>query len=120
MSSKIVSDLTAEMRAMSAPEVIARAIDFFGFEKIALASSFGIEDQAITHIAWSHNRSARVFTLDTGRLFQETYDVMQETKEKYSMTIEECFPDAGDVASMVEAKGPNLFLFERGEQAIVL
>lgn len=109
MSPKIAGDLAAEMLAMSAPEVIAHAIDYFGFGKIGLASSFSIEDQAITHMAWTHNRQARVFTLDTGRIFQETYDVMQDTKEKYSMTIEECVPDAGDVASMVEEKGPNLF-----------
>jgi phosphoadenosine phosphosulfate reductase len=89
--------------------VISWAITEFGVDRVALASSFSIEDQAITHMAWSHDRKARVFTLDTGRIFQETYDVMQETKEKYSMTIEECVPDAGDVASTVEEKGPNLF-----------
>jgi phosphoadenosine phosphosulfate reductase len=109
LSSKIVNELAAAVGDMSAPDVIARAIDYFGFERIALASSFSIEDQAIVHMAWSHNPKARVFTLDTGRNFQETYDVMQQTKDQYSLIIEECFPDAADVAAMVAEKGPNLF-----------
>ncbi len=94
---------------MSATDVVANVIDYFGPEKIILATSFSIEDQALTHMVWSHNPKARVFTLDTGRMFQETYDVMQQTRDIYSITIEECVPDAGDVASMVEKKGPNLF-----------
>jgi phosphoadenosine phosphosulfate reductase len=94
---------------MDAPLVVAHAIDFFGVEKIICATSFSIEDQTITRMARLHHPKARVFTLDTGRIFQETYDVMQQTKDEYSMTIEECFPDAADVAAMVEEKGPNLF-----------
>lgn len=104
-----VSEITASLQGLSAPDKVAKAIDYFGFAKIALATSFSIEDQAITHMAWMHNPKARVFTLDTGRVFQETYDVMQQTKEAYSITIEECVPEAAEVASMVEEKGPNLF-----------
>jgi phosphoadenosine phosphosulfate reductase len=93
----------------SAPDIINLAIAEFGVDRVALATSFSIEDQVITHMAWAHNAKARVFTLDTGRVFQETYDVMQQTKDDYSMTIEECVPEAADVARMVEEKGPNLF-----------
>ncbi|MEW6534512.1 MAG: phosphoadenylyl-sulfate reductase [Candidatus Auribacterota bacterium] len=77
--------------------------------KIALASSFGAEDQALTHLLWSLDHSIRVFTLDTGRLNQETYDVMQETRIKYNIPIEITFPDSQAVTEMVNKHGPNLF-----------
>ena len=90
-------------------EILRWALDEFGPDKITLASSFSIEDQVLTHIMAGIDRDSRVFTLDTGRLFQETYNVMQSTVEKYGIRYEVCFPDAGDVADMVAEKGPNLF-----------
>jgi len=69
--------------------------------KIALASSFGAEDQVLTHILWKLDPAVRVFTLDTGRLNQETYDVMQETREKYDLGIEITFPESKAVTEMV-------------------
>jgi phosphoadenosine phosphosulfate reductase len=105
----MINELRDSLRGKNAHEIIARAIDRFGYEKILVATSFSIEDQAITHMAWSHNPKARIFTLDTGRLFQETYNVMQQTMEGYKITIEECVPDAVAVALMVEENGPNLF-----------
>jgi len=90
-------------------EILSWALSEFGPEKLALASSFSIEDQVLTHIMAGINRASRIFTLDTGRLFQETYDVMQRTMEKYGVQFEVAFPDAGDVADMVSEKGPNLF-----------
>lgn len=77
--------------------------------RIALASSFGAEDVALIDMLVKINSKARVFSLDTGRLPQETYDVMHEIQRKYAITIEVMFPDATRVESMVRAKGMNLF-----------
>ncbi|MFW5769056.1 MAG: phosphoadenylyl-sulfate reductase, partial [Spirochaetota bacterium] len=52
-----------------------------------------------------------VFTLDTGRLFQETYDLIEETARKYGLEIEVLFPDRSEIESMVKEHGPNLFYY---------
>ena len=77
--------------------------------KVAKASSFGAEDAVIMDIMLKINRDFRFFTLDTGRLPQETYDIMDVVRKKYDITIEVLFPDAKEVEEMVREKGLNLF-----------
>ena len=55
------------------------------------------------------NPGGKVFTLDTGRLPQETYEVMEEIRKKYPITLEYYFPDKEDVEKMLREHGPNLF-----------
>lgn len=92
----------------SAPEIIRWAIECFG-DRVALASSFGAEDVAIIHMMVQVTRKPRIFTLDTGRLNQETYDVMDKIREQYGVAIEVMFPKAEAVEQMVRGKGLNLF-----------
>ena len=77
--------------------------------RVAKASSFGAEDSVIIDMMVKINPKARFFTLDTGRLNQETYDVMDELSKKYNITFEVMFPDAQEVEEMVRTKGINLF-----------
>jgi phosphoadenosine phosphosulfate reductase len=77
--------------------------------KIALSSSLGIEDQALTHIVCNIDKSTKIFTLDTGRLFPETYDLIHRTNHKYGIKMGIYFPEAGHVEEMVNTKGINLF-----------
>jgi phosphoadenosine phosphosulfate reductase len=77
--------------------------------KIIFSTSFGLEDQAITHMIFSGNIPIRIFTLDTGRIFPETYSVWNSTREKYGKPIETFSPDTNAVQKMVSAKGPNSF-----------
>ena len=77
--------------------------------KVAKASSFGAEDAVIMDIMLKINPSFRFFTLDTGRLPQETYDIMDVVRKKYDITIEVLFPDTKEVEDMVREKGLNLF-----------
>jgi len=77
--------------------------------KLAKASSFGAEDAVIIDMMFNINPQSRLFTLDTGRLPQETYDVMDEVRKRYSTKIEVLFPDAKEVEEMVNEKGMNLF-----------
>jgi phosphoadenosine phosphosulfate reductase len=74
-----------------------------------LASSFGAEDQVLTQMLLRIDPSARIFTLDTGRNFQETYDTMQASVERYGVQYEVCAPEASDIAELVKIGGPNLF-----------
>ena len=74
-----------------------------------LSSSMGAEDQLLTHIIATEKISIPVFTLDTGRLYPETYSLMERTREKYGMNIAVYFPEASQVEAMVNSKGVNLF-----------
>jgi len=78
-------------------------------EKIVFSTSFGLEDQAITHLIFSNNLPIKVFTLDTGRLFTETYYVWNRTMEIYEQPIVAYYPQPDALQQMVTNKGPNSF-----------
>ena len=90
-----------------AERVIEWAMKTFG-EKVALASSFQAEDMVILHMASRIGR-IRVFTLDTGRLPQETYELMDKVRELYGVEVEVYFPDTARLEAMVKKYGVNLF-----------
>jgi len=92
----------------SAEELISSFLSEYN-GKIALSSSLGIEDQALTHMICNIDKSVKIFTLDTGRLFPETYDLIHRTNHKYGIKMSVYFPDAGHVEEMVNTKGINLF-----------
>ncbi len=77
--------------------------------RIGLASSLSIEDQMLTDILLKTNPMARIFTLDTGRLFPETYSLIDRTNMKYGCKLEVFFPESTEVEEMVRTKGINLF-----------
>jgi phosphoadenosine phosphosulfate reductase len=77
--------------------------------RIALSSSLGIEDQVLTHMVCDIDKTTKIFTLDTGRLFSETYDLIHRTNHKYGIKLSVYFPDAEHVEEMVNTKGINLF-----------
>ena len=86
--------------------------------KIAMASSFGAEDVVVIDMIMKINPKARIFTLDTGRLNQETYDVMDEIRKKYNMNIEVMFPDQNETEQMVRVNGMNLFYDSIGNRKL--
>ncbi len=77
--------------------------------RVAKAASFGAEDAVIMDMMVRINPDFRFFTLDTGRLPQETYDIMDTVRKKYNIRVEVLFPDAREVEEMVNSKGINLF-----------
>jgi len=81
--------------------------------KIVLASALGPEAQILTHLIARSRIDIPVFTIDTGRLFNETHDLIHRTNQTYHMKIKVFSPDALDVEDMVNAHGPNLFLENR-------
>ena len=78
-------------------------------DKIAPASSMGAEDQVVTDMLCRLTDRPRVFTLDTGRLPQETYDVIEATHNRYGLRIEMISPAAADLEALVNECGPNCF-----------
>ncbi len=82
---------------------------FYGSRDVVLASSLGAEDQVLTDMVSKIADSPRVIVLDTGRLNQETYDVLDISRKRYGIRYEIYFPDAKKVEDMVRQKGVNLF-----------
>ncbi len=103
-----IEKLANDFDNKTAEEVLEWAFDTFG-TKIALASSFGAEDVVIIDMMANIDKNkTKVFTLDTGRLNQETYDVMDAIRLRYGIPIEVYFPDQKEVEDMVRASGMNL------------
>ncbi len=108
MKEQEINELNNRFINASPQEVIQFFITKYG-ERIALASSFGAEDQVLTDMIAKIDKSIPIFTLDTGRLFPETYDLIQRTRTFYKMPVNIYFPDAGQVEKMVNEKGIDLF-----------
>jgi phosphoadenosine phosphosulfate reductase len=105
---KEVQDLEKRMRNKSAEEILQWAIEEYG-DRVALASSFGAEDVTIIDMMSKiDTEKTRVFTLDTGRLNQETYDVMDEIKKKYGIFVDVYCPDQRELESMLKVHRMNL------------
>lgn len=77
--------------------------------RIAFSTSFGEEDQVVSDFIFKNDLPIKVFTLDTGRLFKETYDVFYKTTLKYKKNIETFFPKTESVQELMTTKGPHSF-----------
>jgi phosphoadenosine phosphosulfate reductase len=78
-------------------------------EQVVFSTSLGQEDQVINAFIGKNNLPVKIFTLDTGRLFNESYELLEKTSLRYKTPIQVCFPDASDVQQYVNEKGINAF-----------
>ncbi len=105
---KRVEELNKRLEGSSPEEVLKYFIkEYKG--RIAQGSSLGAEDQVLTDMICGIDNKTKIFSLDTGRLFQETYDLVEKTNKKYNINIDVYFPDWKKVEKMVREKGINLF-----------
>ena len=91
---------------------VEEVLDYFLSEfkgRIALSSSLGAEDQVLTDMVVRIDPEVKIFTLDTGRMFPENYELIDKTNKAYDLNMEICFPDYVEVEEMVNKKGINLF-----------
>lgn len=77
--------------------------------QVTFSTSFSYEDQVITHELLSNQLPVKIFTLDTGRLFAETYSVWSSTNAKYNTAVKAYYPQAEPLQAFIEANGPNAF-----------
>ena len=77
--------------------------------EIVFSTSFGLEDQAVSHLILANQIPISIFTLDTGRLFNETYSVWESTNERYHTYIQPYYPKANDIEEYVHKNGPLSF-----------
>jgi len=108
MVNKTIENLKAELQGKSPGEVVDICFNKYN-NKLCYATSLGAEDQVLTEIISKTAPDLNIFTLDTGRLFAETYDLLDRTNKKYKLKIEVFFPDYNEVEEMVNNKGINLF-----------
>ena len=101
-------DNLSRFEAAEASDILSWAIDTFG-DSFAIATSFQKEGMAILDLASRISAGVRVFTLDTGRLPDETYRMMETVRQRYGVAVEIVFPDRDEVEELVAIHGPNLF-----------
>lgn len=99
-----LKDLAISLDGEDAEAVIRWALERF-HPRIALATSLQAEEMVILDIAWKTNPGVRVFTLDTGRLHEETYMVMEQIREKYGISVESYFPQRQAVEALERERG---------------
>lgn len=104
----LIERLNKDLRNKSVKDVLKYVLTEFKSD-ICFASSLGAEDQVITEMIASIDKTTDIFTLDTGRLFQETYDLYDQTRSRYKIDIRIIFPDKEKVQKMVKENGINLF-----------
>lgn len=108
MERSLIDKLNLMFADNTPADIIAHFRDNYGY-KLTFSTSFGAEDQVITQIIALTGTDAEIFTLDTGRLFPETYEVMERTISRYRIDIKTYFPDSEKVEKMVNEHGINLF-----------
>jgi phosphoadenosine phosphosulfate reductase len=108
-----LKELRDQLSGRSIEESLEKLVSLFS-GSIIFTTSFGIEDQVITHKIFNNNLDIKVVTLDTGRLFPETYEVFSQTVIKYNKKISVYFPEYEAIEKMVTEKGPLSF-FESKE-----
>jgi phosphoadenosine phosphosulfate reductase len=108
LNDEIASQLDHETGGLSIPDTLRYLSTRFQGE-IAFSTSFSHEDQVITDMIFTADLPILVFTLDTGRHFEETYKLMNQTLAKYMKKIKVCFPDKDQVEKLMTQKGPFSF-----------
>ena len=105
----IPNNFETSLGALSLPERMQQIATLFTGKKIVFSTSFGQEDQAITHAIASQKLAIEIFTLDTGRQFQESYELIDLTVKKLGFDLKTYFPQTAAVEKLVETKGFNSF-----------
>jgi len=108
MKPQDIAGLRYSIKDKTPQETIAWFLSKFK-SKIAFSNSMGAEDQVITDMICKIDKTASIFTLDTGRTFPETFDLIDRTNKRYGINIKVYFPQAKLVEEMVNKKGVNLF-----------
>ncbi|MEP6712235.1 MAG: phosphoadenylyl-sulfate reductase [Ferruginibacter sp.] len=103
-----VTDIIYQISGLNTADALSFIAKHFPGQ-VTFSSSFSFEDQVITHDILSNKLPISIFTLDTGRLFAETYSVWSSTNGRYQTHIKAYYPNQYNLQEFVEANGPNAF-----------
>lgn len=104
----MIEQIKQDLRGADARSIIRYIDERYG-AKAVFSTSFGIEDQVLTSIIAEENAKISLFTLETGRLFPETYYVWNRTLETYQLDIRAYYPQTSAVEDLLREKGPSSF-----------
>jgi thioredoxin-dependent adenylylsulfate APS reductase len=90
-----------------AQDLLGWAIERF-HPRLAISAAGGVDGMVLLDMAWRIDPSIRVFTLDTGRLPQETYSLFEEVRDRYGIEVEFETPDTQELSAMLTRRGPDL------------
>ena len=102
------NELAYQISGLSIREALVLLTDRYPGQ-VTFSTSFSVEDQVITHHILDAALPVNIFTLDTGRLFAETYSVWSSTNEKYHTKVQAYYPDRALLEDYLNGKGPNAF-----------
>ena len=108
MENNSIEKLNQQFASLSLEKAF-ETLSTLGFKNIAFSTSLGQEDQVLTDVIFKNNHPIKVFTLDTGRLFEQTYDVLDKTQKKYNKSISSFAPDNNELEALLDSKGPYSF-----------
>ena len=108
MENNSIEKLNQQFASLSLEEAF-ETLSTLGFKNIAFSTSLGQEDQVLTDVIFKNNHPIKVFTLDTGRLFEQTYDVLDKTQKKYNKSISSFAPHNNELEALLDSKGPYSF-----------
>lgn len=103
-----MQEIKQKLESLSLEDALSFIANRYG-EKAVFSTSLGQEDQVITDVIFKNDLPITVFTLDTGRLFQETYELIDRTRAKYKKAINVYFPATKSVETLTETKGFHSF-----------
>ena len=106
--SQLTDKIKEQLKPLSPVEALTQLAEQFPGQ-VVFSTSFGWEDQVISHMIFANKLPIKVFTLETGRLFPETYYTWGRTLEKYGEHIHAYYPNTEAVEKMVSTKGPSSF-----------
>lgn len=104
----LIDQLNREFNRLTVEEGLQKILSL-DLGNIAFSTSLGQEDQVITDLIFRHQLPVSIFTLDTGRLFEKTWEVYQKTIQKYHQPIQVFSPEAKKIEALVTQKGPFSF-----------
>src|ERR1700712_1060855 len=100
-----LESLSERLHGLSNVDALRTLAELFPGE-VVFSTSLGYEDQVITDLILAHDIPIKIFTLDTARMFSETYSVWKKTNDRYATKIESYFPDRAAEESLMTGKGP--------------
>jgi phosphoadenosine phosphosulfate reductase len=102
-------ELAVEFEGEEPETVLEWAFDRFG-SRVAVSTAFQIDGVALIDMAYRIEPRVHVFSVDTGRLPQETFDLIEQLRERYpGLRLDLLSPDARQIETIVRHRGPNLF-----------
>lgn len=106
---QVLKSLAKSAQDKDPVSILRLAVDHFGAASVALASSLGAEDQVLTQMVRTQFPQVNIFSIDTGRLPQETHDVMRETAKAYGFSYDVLHPDENELSPLIARHGLDMF-----------